>query len=191
MGRRGISGDGLMGGVAGRQQAAGWEASGGLEVLSAVSPVEWAVRSERYGRYRYGRSGGQSGSFEVQVKYRFELVTRSCCAVPVGRDRCADSTVRDGVSTRPWIVDDDLWALIEPLLPPWPERSPGPRPVLDRSLPPGHPVRPLQRHSLATPALGAGVRLRTDLLAASGPVAEGRRLRPAPPGPAREAERGR
>jgi transposase len=29
-------------------------------------------------------------------------------------------------------VDDHLWALIEPLLPPWPERSPGPRPVADR-----------------------------------------------------------
>ncbi|WP_405966002.1 IS5 family transposase (plasmid) [Streptomyces sp. NBC_00723] len=36
------------------------------------------------------------------------------------------------MSTRPWIVDDDLWALIEPLLPPWPEKSPGPRPVADR-----------------------------------------------------------
>ncbi|UOB15889.1 IS5 family transposase [Streptomyces sp. HP-A2021] len=36
------------------------------------------------------------------------------------------------MSTRPWIVDDDLWALIEPLLPPWAERSPGPRPVEDR-----------------------------------------------------------
>ncbi|WP_420707163.1 IS5 family transposase [Streptomyces sp. NRRL S-1448] len=30
------------------------------------------------------------------------------------------------------MVDDDLWALIEPLLPPWPERSPGKRPVPDR-----------------------------------------------------------
>ncbi|MFF0262515.1 IS5 family transposase [Streptomyces microflavus] len=30
------------------------------------------------------------------------------------------------------MVDDELWALIEPLLPPWPERSPGPRPVPDR-----------------------------------------------------------
>jgi len=29
-------------------------------------------------------------------------------------------------------VDDDLWALIEPLLPPWPEKSPGPQPVADR-----------------------------------------------------------
>ncbi|NUS17772.1 MAG: transposase [Streptomyces sp.] len=29
-------------------------------------------------------------------------------------------------------MDDDLWGLIEPLLPPWPERSPGPRPVADR-----------------------------------------------------------
>ncbi|MEU8836320.1 transposase [Streptomyces sp900116325] len=28
-------------------------------------------------------------------------------------------------------MDDELWALIEPLLPPWPE-SPGPRPVSDR-----------------------------------------------------------
>jgi transposase len=37
-----------------------------------------------------------------------------------------------GVTNRPWIVDDDFWALIEPLLPPWPERSPGPRPVPDR-----------------------------------------------------------
>ncbi|EGJ77920.1 hypothetical protein STTU_5131 [Streptomyces sp. Tu6071] len=36
------------------------------------------------------------------------------------------------MGTRPWIVDDGLWALIEPLPPPWPERSPGPRPVSDR-----------------------------------------------------------
>ncbi|MFG3532875.1 transposase [Streptomyces sp. NPDC047917] len=36
------------------------------------------------------------------------------------------------MGTRPWIVDDELWVLIEPLLPPRPERSPGPRPVSDR-----------------------------------------------------------
>ncbi|WP_374104647.1 transposase [Streptomyces sp. GESEQ-4] len=36
------------------------------------------------------------------------------------------------MTTRPWIVDDDLWALIEPLLRPWPKRSPGPKPVDDR-----------------------------------------------------------
>ncbi|WP_455362148.1 IS5 family transposase [Streptomyces sp. SYSU K21746] len=36
------------------------------------------------------------------------------------------------MSTRPWVVDDDLWALIEPLLPAWPEQSPGPRPLADR-----------------------------------------------------------
>ncbi|MGP3925948.1 transposase [Streptomyces sp. 8N616] len=41
------------------------------------------------------------------------------------------------MSTRPWNVDDDLWALIELLLPPWPERSPGPRPVPDRLCPQG------------------------------------------------------
>ncbi len=30
------------------------------------------------------------------------------------------------------MVDDDLWMLVEPLLPPWRERSPGPRLVADR-----------------------------------------------------------
>ncbi|MFD0419436.1 transposase [Streptomyces sp. NPDC127108] len=29
-------------------------------------------------------------------------------------------------------MDDGLWGRIEPHLPPWPERSPGPRPVDDR-----------------------------------------------------------
>ena len=29
-------------------------------------------------------------------------------------------------------MDDALWAVIEPLLPKWPKRSPGPRPVDDR-----------------------------------------------------------
>ncbi|WP_435853789.1 transposase [Streptomyces purpurascens] len=29
-------------------------------------------------------------------------------------------------------MDGDLWALTDPLLPPWPQKSPGPRPVPDR-----------------------------------------------------------
>jgi transposase len=36
------------------------------------------------------------------------------------------------VATLPWIVDDGLRARIEPLLPPWPNRSPEPKPVEDR-----------------------------------------------------------
>ena len=32
----------------------------------------------------------------------------------------------------PWEIDDELWKVIEPLLPPWPTCSPGPRPVPDR-----------------------------------------------------------
>ncbi|WP_330294150.1 IS5 family transposase [Streptomyces griseorubiginosus] len=36
------------------------------------------------------------------------------------------------MSSKPRIVDDQLWSLVEPLLPKWPERSPGPRPVDDR-----------------------------------------------------------
>ncbi|WSU86888.1 transposase (plasmid) [Streptomyces globisporus] len=35
------------------------------------------------------------------------------------------------------MVDDELWASIEPLLAPWPERSPGPGPVSDRLCPQG------------------------------------------------------
>lgn len=46
--------------------------------------------------------------------------------------RCDDLAVVARVSTRPWIVDDALWAVIKPLLPPWPERSPGSKPVDDR-----------------------------------------------------------
>lgn len=49
----------------------------------------------------------------------------------VGCDCCDDLTGRVGVTTRSWIVADNLWALIESLLPPWPERSPGPKPVSD------------------------------------------------------------
>ena len=41
------------------------------------------------------------------------------------------SLVRLGMS-KGWIVDDDLWKLIEPVLPPWPAKAPGPRPVPDR-----------------------------------------------------------
>ncbi|MER6573180.1 transposase [Streptomyces sp. NPDC001093] len=37
-----------------------------------------------------------------------------------------------GVGSRPWLVDDDLWMLIEPLLPSWPRKAPGPKPVDDR-----------------------------------------------------------
>ncbi|MFI1524847.1 IS5 family transposase [Kitasatospora cineracea] len=36
------------------------------------------------------------------------------------------------MSIKPWAVDDELWAMIEPVLPAWPERSPGPKPVSDR-----------------------------------------------------------
>lgn len=36
------------------------------------------------------------------------------------------------MSVKRWVVDDELWALIGPMLPPWPEGSPGPKPVPDR-----------------------------------------------------------
>jgi transposase len=40
-------------------------------------------------------------------------------------------SVRGHVS-KPWVVDDALWNRIEPLVPPWPDSAPGPRPLPDR-----------------------------------------------------------
>ncbi|WP_455569464.1 IS5 family transposase [Streptomyces rubrogriseus] len=54
------------------------------------------------------------------------------------------------------MVDDDRWALIEPFLPPWPEKAPGPRPVPDRLCLQGILLRTAQRHRLATTALELG-----------------------------------
>jgi transposase len=41
------------------------------------------------------------------------------------------SLVLSGMS-KAWMAEDELWELIEPLLPPWPAKSPRPRPVPDR-----------------------------------------------------------
>jgi hypothetical protein len=57
-----------------------------------------------------------------------DLVERPCSAV----FQYDNATVRDRVTTRPWTLDDDLRPPIAPLLPPWPEKAPGPRPVPDR-----------------------------------------------------------
>ncbi|WP_430393111.1 transposase [Actinacidiphila reveromycinica] len=40
--------------------------------------------------------------------------------------------MREGVSVKLWVVDDDLWAMIGSVLPPCPSCAPGPRPVPDR-----------------------------------------------------------
>ncbi|WP_435827299.1 IS5 family transposase [Actinoplanes philippinensis] len=34
--------------------------------------------------------------------------------------------------SKPWTIDDELWELIEPVLPPWPEKAPGQKPLPDR-----------------------------------------------------------
>ena len=39
---------------------------------------------------------------------------------------------RLGVVSKAWVVDDELWMLIEPVLPPWPAKAPGARPVPDQ-----------------------------------------------------------
>ncbi|MCB5910923.1 transposase [Streptomyces sp. SF28] len=89
-------------------------------------------------------------------------------------------------------MDGDLWARIEPLLVPWPERSPGPRSVADRLCLQGvlYVLHNDMAWQLLTLELGFG-RPQTDLPAQPAVVAAGRALRPAAPHPARRMERGR
>ncbi|GAA3077619.1 hypothetical protein GCM10010448_69680 [Streptomyces glomeratus] len=94
------------------------------------------------------------------------------CVEPVTGVRCRPFT---SCMARPRIVDDDLWGLVEPLLPPRPERSPGPRPVPARkglqSI-----LYVLVNDIARTPVVGVAVRLRADLLTAAGSLAAGQSL---------------
>lgn len=66
----------------------------------------------------------------------------------------------------PWIVDDRLWALIEPLLPVrWPG-TPGSAPMDDRKVLQGILFVLVTGIGWEDPA-GTGVRIRYDLLAAA------------------------
>ncbi|MFJ8465014.1 transposase [Streptomyces swartbergensis] len=96
----------------------------------------------------------------------------------VGRDPYDDCAVREvwGIGLG---SDDELWALIEPLLPPWPQKAPGPKPVDDRLCLQGILYVLSQRRQLATAAAGAGGRLRAHLLAPTRTVVRGRCLREA------------
>ncbi|WP_176985412.1 MULTISPECIES: transposase [unclassified Streptomyces] len=62
-------------------------------------------------------------------------------------------------------MDDDLWQLIEPLPPPWPERSPGPKPVDDRRCLQDILYVLVDDMAWQLLPLELGVRLRTDPLA--------------------------
>ena len=86
------------------------------------------------------------------------------------------------------LVSDELWAVVEPLLPPEPPKPKGGRPACaGPRCPDRHPLRAQERHPLGDAAAGAGLRLRRDLLAPPARLAGGRRLGPAAPGPARPA----
>ncbi|WP_352244810.1 transposase [Actinoplanes sp. NBRC 103695] len=67
---------------------------------------------------------------------------------------------------KPWIVDDQLWELLEPLLPPRPVKAPGPRPVPDRQCLQG--ILYVLRTGIGWERPSAGARLRVghDVLAA-------------------------
>ncbi|WP_093571669.1 transposase [Streptomyces sp. DfronAA-171] len=92
------------------------------------------------------------------------------------------------MSTRPWIVDDELWALIEPLLPPWPERTRGPRPVSDRLCLQDILYVLYNDTAMQLLPLESGFGSGRDVLAPAGPAPEGRCLRPAAPESARVRE---
>jgi hypothetical protein len=108
----------------------------------------------------------RSVRFEInpRVSASPELVTGSCRAVQPSRNQYDDWAVRDAVSVKPWIVDDELWAMVEPVLPPWPGRSPRSTADVGSVVPAGCAVRALHRDPLAAALVGAGLRLRPDLL---------------------------
>jgi hypothetical protein len=76
------------------------------------------------------------------------------------------------------LVSDELWELIEPLIPKVKRRYryPGRRRIDERKVLTGHPVRTAHGHPVGVPAAGDGLRVGDDLLAAAEGVAGGRRL---------------
>ena len=63
------------------------------------------------------------------------------------------------------LVTDELWAVVEPLLPKEPPKPKSGRPRIDGRAH-GHPVRTQDGHSVGDAALRDGLRLRHDPLAA-------------------------
>ncbi len=87
-------------------------------------------------------------------------------------------------------MGDGLWAVVEPLLPKWPQRSPGPRPVDDRRCLEG--ILFVLYTGITWQQLPLeGLWLGADLLAAARPVARSRGLRGPAPHTAGRVERGR
>ena len=89
------------------------------------------------------------------------------------------------VAQKPWVVSDELWELVEPLLPARERRFryPGRRRLPDRECLSGILFVLHTGHPLAGPAARAGLRLGGDLLATPRGVASGRRLGAAAPAP--------
>jgi hypothetical protein len=80
--------------------------------------------------------------------------------------------------------------LVEPLLPPWPARSPGPRPVPDRLCPQGILFVLYTGIGWEDLPRELGLRVRDDLLAQATPLDRRRGVRPATPPAAGRGERG-
>ena len=91
------------------------------------------------------------------------------------------------------LVSDELWELIEPLIPKVPRRLPVPGSEADRRPEgaDGDPVRVADGDPVGVPAAGDGLRLGDDLLAPVAGVAAGWRLAAAARAAAGEAARGR
>src|SRR4051794_25963405 len=98
--------------------------------------------------------------------------------------------VRSGVS-KPGVIEDALWDRIEPLLPRWPDRSPGPRPVPDRQCLQGILFVLYTGIGWEDVPQDLGLRLRDNLLALVEAVDRGGRIRTAAPPVAGRAERRR
>ena len=180
----------------GRRAVSGRAASVNIVALLSA-PAEAAARGSRCGpglratarRWRSGLPGdghpsgsraGTGGAVRYQVEvdlYGTAPVTMEALVVVVMGKR----------QSRPWIVSDELWSLIEPLLPAGAEAGGG---TASRARPAGpgrDPVCPAPRHPVGVPAPRARLRFGHDLLAAPGGLERGRRLGPVAPTAAEQA----
>ena len=90
------------------------------------------------------------------------------------------------------LLTDELWAVIEPILPPLRRPRKGGRPGRPAPLGPhGHSVCVEDRHRLGRLAAGDGLRLRNDVLASAAPLDATGRLAFAAPSLTESPERGR
>lgn len=89
------------------------------------------------------------------------------------------------------LLNDQLWDLLEPLLPPWPDEGARSAAGAGSAVPAEHLVRAAYRDRLGRPSAGTRLQVRYDVLAANQAVDQRRGARRSASDPACPAERGK